>query len=126
MNEKVNPKKFTYEIILSKGFGKLTRNAEKMIYDLGVNAIRKKAPENEDLKKDSLQTSFFNMLSNWQSFNPDKTTNAFAYFTELHKRSIAEAFNTWHSKKGLKKDERNSITCISINSSNNGKGLYNF
>ena len=124
-NLKVNEKKFTYEIILSKGLGKLTRKAENMIIILCNNAINKKPFPNEDDKKDGLQTAFLNILSNWQSFNPDKTNNAFTYLTELHKRSVAEHMNLFYNKKGLKKEEQNSVRNISINSSNNGKGLFN-
>ena len=80
----VNAKKFTYQILLSKGKGKLTRLAEQMIVDLAYNAIRKKTYYLQEDKEDALQTSLFNMLNNWMSFNPEKTDNAFAYFTEIH------------------------------------------
>lgn|SRR6185369_16559780 len=121
----VNAKKFTYQILISKGKGKLTRMAEKMLIDLAYNAIRKKNYYIEDDKKDCLQTSIFNMLNNWHNFNPDKTDNAFAYFTEIHKRSTTEMINTLYMKKGLKKDEQKYIKLISINSANNGQGMHN-
>ncbi len=121
----VNAKKFTYQILISKGRGKLTRAAEKMIVDLAYNAIRKKTYYINEDKEDALQTSLFNMLNNWLSFNPDKTENAFAYFTEIHKRSTVESINTFYMKKGLKKEEQKYIKCISINSVNNGQGMYN-
>lgn len=123
--QNVNAKKFTYQILISKGRGKLTRNAEKMIFDLATNAIRKKPYFLQEDKEDALQTSLFNMLNNWLSFNPDKTENAFAYFTEIHKRSTTESINNFYMKKGLKKEEQKYIKCISINSTNNGNGMYN-
>ena len=121
----VNAKKFTYQILLSKGKGKLTKPAEKMIVDLAYNAIRKKTYYLQEDKEDALQTSLFNMLNNWLSFNPEKTENAFAYFTEIHKRSTTESINGFYMKKGLKKEEQKYIKCISINSVNNGQGMYN-
>lgn len=121
----VNAKKFTYQILISKGKGKLTRLAEQMIIDLASNAMRKKIYYYQEDKEDALQSSIFTILNNWLSFNPDKTENAFAYFTEIHKRAIAESINNFYIKKGLKKEEQKYIKCISINGSNNGQGMYN-
>lgn len=124
-NNPINAKEFTYEILVSKGLGKLTRKSEKMLVLLAEGALRKKTYFYEEDKKDCLQTSYLNMFTNWQSFNPDKTINAFAYFTEIHKRSTTEMINTLYMKKGLKKEEQSYIKTISINSTNNGQGLYN-
>ena len=122
----VNAKKFTYEIIISKGKGKLTRNAENMIIILATNAIRKKPFYNPDDKDDCLQLSLFNMFNNWHNFNPDKTDNAFAYFTEIAKRSWTEMLNFIHNKKGLKPGDQKNIKLISMNSINiDGGGMYN-
>lgn len=121
----INAKEFTYEILLSKGYGKLTRKAEKIFVILAENAIRKKPYYNDDDRKDCLQTSYLNLFTNWKSFNPDKTTNAFAYFTEIHKRSSTEMLNELYFKKGLKKEDQKYVKTISINSTNNGNGLYN-
>jgi len=124
----VNDVEFTYQIILSKGLGSLTRKAEKDMILLVNGAINKKQGNffNDEDKKDSVQTSFLNLLLNWQSFNPDKTLSAFAYLTEIHKRSTTEFINFWYNKKGVKKEEQEYYKMISINSSNNGQGLYNF
>lgn len=121
----VNAKKFTYQILISKGKGKLTRVAETMIVDLVNNAIKKKIYFNHEDKEDAIQSSIFTILNNWHSFNPDKTINAFAYFTEIHKRAIAESINGFYIKKGLKKEEQKFVKCISINGSNSGQGMYN-
>lgn len=121
----VNAKKLTYHIILSKGRGKLTKDSETMLIDLATNAIRKKTYFYPEDKDDCLQMSLFNMLNNWQSFNPDKTDNAFAYFTEIHKRSTAEMINILYMKKGLNKDDQKYVRTISISNSNNGQGMYN-
>lgn len=128
MQDKINPvnaKKFTYQILISKGKGKLTKEAETMLIDLAYNAIRKKTYYCSEDKDDCVQLSLYNMLNNWQSFNPDKTDNAFAYFTEIHKRSTAEMLNTLYLKKGLNKEDQKYIKTISINSINNGQGMYN-
>lgn len=125
--QKVPATKFTYEIILSKGYGKLTKGAERMIIDLANNAIRKKASSYKSIddKNDALQTGIFNMLNNWHNFNPDKTDNAFAYFTEIFKRGTDESQNLLYNKKGLKPEEQDSIKVLSLDRINSGEGMHN-
>lgn len=130
MNKKmpIDKREFTYEILLSKGLGKLTRKAEKLLILLADNAINKSRHRitNEDDLHDCLQTSKLNIFKNWYKFNPDVTNNAFAYYTELHKRSIPEFINELYSLRGIKtKEEQKSMQMISINNTNNGQGLYN-
>ncbi len=67
------------------------------------------------------QTGLLYMYQNWHSFNEEKSTNAFAYFTEVFKRGIAKGFNDLYKKKG---DSENNIKLISIQSSNDGQGLH--
>lgn len=124
---KVDHKVLTYEIIISKGLGKLTKKSENMIVELATNAIRKKLPNkiSEDDKMDCLQLGLFNMLTKWFNFDPKVANNAFTYFTEIFKRSIPEMLDIIYSKRGLKKDEQQSIRFISMNSINSGDGMYN-
>lgn len=124
---KVNAVKFTYEIILSKGIGKLTKNAENMMVILANNAITKDIYHGypEDDKNDMLQTGIFNMLNNFQNFNPDKTNNSFAYFTEVFKRGTNEEYNRLYNKKGIKKNETGYYKFYSIDRINNGDGMFN-
>jgi len=123
----VNDSQFTYEILLSKGLGTLTRKAEMFIYVLVQNAIRKTQHKffNEDDKNDSIQASYEKILNKWQGFNPEKSTSAFVYISEIHKRAVAEFLNYFHDKKGIKKEDNKKLKFISMNSSNNGQGLYN-
>lgn len=124
----VDDTEFTFEILLSKGIGKLTRKSEKIIVVLVENAIKKTYYkfDNQDDINDSIQTTYYNLLKKWQGFNPEIATSAFTYFTEIHKRSVAEFVNMWKKLRGIKKEDSNNIKRISINSSNNGKGLFNF
>ena len=121
---KVPAVKFAYEIILSKGIGTLTKKAETMIYNLGNNAIRKKIYVDENMRLDCLQTGFLNMYKKWQNFNPDKTINAFAFFTEIFKRSTTEGKQYIEGHKTSKKGST-PITFISLDSINDGNGMYN-
>ena len=55
------------------------------------------------------------------SFDPIRSSNPFAYFTEVFKRGLAKGFNEIYKKKG---DNDNLIKVISIESSNDGQGLH--
>lgn len=92
---------------------------------LAKNAIRKKHYYGPDDKDDCYQTGtgVMSMFTNWHSFNPEKFSNAFAYFTEVFTRGIAEGFNQVHSIRGLKKGER--VRTGSISSANKGQGMFN-
>jgi hypothetical protein len=112
------------EIIISKSKGKLTNKAKKMFEILAKNVIRKKKYwNNMDDKMDCFQSGLLDMLSNWHNFNNEKSDNPFAYFTEICKRGINKGFNQLYKKKGDLKDE---IKVLSIESANDGQGMYNF
>ena len=117
----LNNKDLFIELIISKAQGKLTRPAQKMLELLAKQAIRKMRYWSNDDKMDCYQTGLLYMFQNWHSFNEEKSTNAFAYFTEVFKRGIAKGFNDLYKKKG---DSDNSIKLISIQSSNDGQGLH--
>jgi hypothetical protein len=88
-----------YEIVLSKGRGKLTRKAEQMFILLANNIIRKKAYYNPDDRADCLNTAIFQLLNNWKSFNEKKYALALPFFTEVAKRGLAAGFNELHPKQ---------------------------
>lgn len=117
----LNNKDLYVEIIVSKAQGKLTRKAQKMLEILGRETIKKMRYWNNDDKMDCYQTGLLDMYQNWYNFNEEKSTNSFAYFTEVFKRGLAKGFNDIYKKKG---DYDNQIKVISIDSSNDGSGLH--
>lgn len=88
------------EILVSRAKGELTREAEKMLILLGKNIIRKFYYQNPDDRHDCLQTGYTQMFSNWYSFDPNKGSDAFAYFTEVFKRGVAQGWRTLYRTKG--------------------------
>lgn len=125
-NKQVNKKELLYEILISKGSGKLTRKAENLILLLCKKAMKRTSNEEYDLDyHDYLQTAYLVIFQNWWKFNPSVTNNAFAYYTEMHKRAIAEAKKDIYDLKGLSKEDQKKTKSISLNSSNNGQGLFN-
>ena len=102
--------------------GRLTPEAKNMLVLLAERAIRRMPYYNVDDRNDCIQTGLLNMFQNWYKFNPDKSANAFAYFTEIFKRGIAQGFNELYKRKG---DPNNETKIYHINSMNDGEGMFN-
>ena len=110
------------EILISKEQGELTENAKNMFILLGNKTIKRMTYYNSIDRDDCLHTGYESLLTNWHNFDPNKSNNAFSYFTEIFKRAIAKGFNTLYKKKG---DPENTVKLVSIQSSNEGEGIYN-
>jgi len=112
-----------YEIVLSKGKGKLTKKAENMLILIGNNIIRKKEKyyRNPDDKNDCLHQGFLMMFQNWKNFNEKRYKNALPYFSEIFKRAMAGGLKEIYNVK----NNKDKVTMISLDSSNDGHGLHN-
>ncbi len=115
-------KDFYNEILKSKEINELTPQAQQMMILLANKTIKKMRYYNPIDKEDCLQTGLMIMFSNWRNFDESKSVNAFAYFTEIFKRGIAKGFNELYKLKG---DPDRKIKTVSIQSSNEGEGIYN-
>jgi hypothetical protein len=64
-----------YQLVLSKGRGKLTRQAQEMLILIANNTIRKKERNynNIDDRNDCIQQGLLHMFQNWKNFNPKKS-----------------------------------------------------
>lgn len=113
-----------YELVISKGKGKLTPKAEQMLILIAKNTIRKKDRNYNSIddKNDCVQQGLLHMFQNWKNFNHKKYDNAFPYFTEIFKRGISDGMNLLTNKKSYNDDV---VKIISIDRSNDGKGLHN-
>jgi len=67
----IDDTEFYYEIIISKGKGKLTKKSEKMIIKIGEEMIKKfeRKYKTTDDKYDCMQQGLLMMFQNWQGFN---------------------------------------------------------
>jgi hypothetical protein len=115
-------KDFVVEILISKQQERLTPKAQQMMILLANKTIKKMRYYNPIDREDCLQTGLLVMFQNWHNFDETKSTNAFAYFTEVFKRGIARGFNEIYKYKG---DPDGEVKMISLHSSNDGDGIYN-
>lgn len=84
------------EIIISKEDGKLTANAVTMIIKMSNEAVKVLKYKNSDDRDDCVSTAIHKCLLYWKNFNPEKSRNAFAYFTQIIKNGFSESFNKLH------------------------------
>lgn len=112
-----------YEIVISKGKGYLTRKAEHYFELIAKNTIRRKAKDYKDNEEmmDCMQHGLLIMFENWMSFDEKKFKQALPYFTEIYKRGLCAGYNELHNRKPY---QQGNTKVISIDSSNDGKGLH--
>lgn len=95
----VTNKTLVPEIIKSKEQGELTPEAIKMLIMLSERAIRKLQYKNPEDRRDCLAFAQMDLFKYWDRFNPEKSTNAFAYYTQIAKKGYAKGWNKLHPKK---------------------------
>jgi DNA-directed RNA polymerase specialized sigma subunit len=87
------------EIIKSKEADELSPTALKMLMLLTDRVSNKFRYNNPDDKYDCISTAYLDLLKYWRSFDPEKSKNAFAYYTEIIKKAFAKAWGKLHPKK---------------------------
>ena len=119
----LNDSDLSYEIILSQGKGQLTRKASKMLILVSDGLRRKMAYKfrDKDEEDDCVQYGLLVMLEKWYNFNEAKYKKSLPYYSEIAKRAMTYQFNELRGKKSHNKDY---IKFVSLESSNDGKGLH--
>ena len=87
------------EIIISLKQEKLTDNALKMLLLLTDKISKKLSYKEEDDREDCIAYARLDILKYWNRFDPNKSNNAFAYYTEIIKRGIAKGWGILNPKK---------------------------
>lgn len=101
------------EIALSKEKGELTRRATDILQLMAEGASKKLKYKHEEDRKDCIAFAMMDIVKYWKGYDPEKSKNVFAYYTQMIKNGFA---------KGWKKLYPNSIlTKVSIDHDN----LYN-
>jgi DNA-directed RNA polymerase specialized sigma24 family protein len=99
------------EILVSKAKGRLTPRAAQMLMLLGKKLQSKMYYKNSDDKKDCLQEAMLSVFKFWYNFDELKGDNAFAYFSEVIKRGLAQGWNKMYRLKG---DKEGNYTTMSL------------
>lgn len=108
----INQKEFLNEIVKSLDNEKLTPRALEMftvLTDKLSNALSYKNPDDKD---DCKSFAMLDLLLYWNRFNPEKSSNAFAYFTQIAKNGMSKGFNIIHrqvDKGSVPIDKENGV-----------------
>jgi hypothetical protein len=95
----VDNQQFYEQICLSLAQQHLTPAAEKTIILIANRLITKFNYHNLADKHDCLQEGLLEAFTNWHKFKPDRTTNAFAFFTQLLKNGMMRGHNKLYRAK---------------------------
>lgn len=93
----VDPKIFYQEIVKSKAQDELTKEALKMIALIIENYSHKLRYRDEMDREDCTSNAILQILKNWRTFDPQQSTQAFAYFTQAAKMGL---YNGWNKMYG--------------------------
>ena len=110
----VNRKELYKEILLSLEKKALTPRALELLMKMikeCARVLRYKDPED---KKDCMSEATLDILNYWNRFNPAKSDNPFAYYTQIIKNGLTKGWNKLHPQK--------SIDMVSISEE---QGIYN-
>lgn len=95
----LNNKDLYLEIIESKKNNKLTKNAENMFILLTARVASKLPYLDPSDREDCMGFAHLDVFKYWRNFDPEKSSNAFAYYTSIIKRGLAKGWNHLHPKK---------------------------
>lgn len=104
------------EIVKSKQQDELTPKALEFLMLLAEKANSKLYYSNQMDKEDCIARAKMDLWLYWRNFDPTKSTNAFAYYTEIAKNAFAKSWDALHPKKYQ--------GTIFLDSANNGNGIY--
>jgi len=104
------------EIIKSKEAGELTPLALKYLMLLADKCSLKLSYKNPDDRADCIAFAYMDLYRYWKNYDPNKSENAFAYFTEVAKRGFAKGWNKLHPKKYQ--------GTVSLNGGADSEGIY--
>lgn len=110
------------EILISKHLDALTERGGEILITLANHAIKKPSYQKEEDKKDCLQEAMLILFTRWKSFKITKSDNAFAYYTEIFKRAIAQGLKNLYEKD---RGRPGNAKMLSIERSNDDKGMFN-
>jgi hypothetical protein len=97
--EYVKPKELYDEICISLQQKSLTPKAQKMLILIAERANTKLKYANPMDREDCVGFAILDLFKYWDRFNPEKTTNAFAFYTQIAKNGYAKGWHRIHPGK---------------------------
>ena len=95
----VKPKELYLEICASLEQKKLTPRAIEMLILIAERANQKLKYKNPQDREDCIGFALLDLFKYWDRFKPEKTTNAFAFYTQIAKNGYAKGWHKLHPGK---------------------------
>lgn len=102
------------EVIQSKANGKLTPKAVDMFILLATESNKKLKYKDPMDREDCISAGIEDLIRYWDRFDPARSTNAFAFFSQIAKHGFAKGWKKLHNP------EMGQMLSISQ------EGIYNF
>jgi DNA-directed RNA polymerase specialized sigma subunit len=115
MAQYVKNKDLLTEIIKSKEKGELTPKAVEMLMKMSREISKVFKYKHEEDREDCIAYSLEDVMKYWRNFDPAKSSNAFAYYTQMIKNGAAKGWRELYPIKASKK--------VPISTDN---GVFNF
>lgn len=115
MSQYINPKELYEQIVISKQNGELTPDALNMLNKMVKEISKVFKYKMEEDREDCQSFAMEDVIKYWDRFNPEKSNNAFAFYTQIIKNGYAKGWRRLYPIKSSLK--------ISINKEH---GVYNF
>lgn len=84
------------EIIISKELKQLTPSALTMLIRIANESNKKLRYKNPLDKEDCISSAIEDLLRYWNRFDPAKSTNAFAFYSQIAKNGFGKAWKKLH------------------------------
>ena len=114
----VKAKELYEEICISLEQKKLTKKAEGMLILIAQRANTRLRYENPMDREDCIAFAMLDLFKYWDRFKPEKTTNAFSFFTQVAKNGYAKGWNKLHPGK------YNGTISLSGSGDSDSEGIY--
>jgi DNA-directed RNA polymerase specialized sigma subunit len=95
-NYYVDPKELKEELAKSKEGNELTPRAIAIFQTMASEASKKLRYRDEEDRKDCIAFAMMDVVRYWRSYNPEKSNNPFAYFTQMIKNGFAKGWRKLH------------------------------
>jgi len=92
----VKNKDLLVEILISKEQGKLTDTAVNMLILIANESNKNLRYKDPMDKEDCISAALEDLIKYWDRFNPEKSTNAFAFYSQIAKHGFAKGFKKLH------------------------------
>ena len=89
-------------ILESKKEGNLTPETIKMFYLMIQGISKKMSYKNPEDKEDCMAFAMEDLCKYWNRFDPEKSNNPFAYYTQIAKNGFAKGWKKIHPPKSPK------------------------